>query len=949
MSRYEEARSAMEVATTVYQEFLDQVVEAHVLSDRHGQLYKAVRAQVEAGRRVDHRPVRLMMISGKGGWNPDPDVARRYSKCMNITLLDHALSVVRGALVLAALDTIDDPDPARLERLKKVLRAVAAIAFLHDVDKDLGLERGADLPLHALEDRWTRYGLNAFCRDWDLSPDQVRALIQWVEATQAHRDPPETPVPRPLPVFMGYVALADKLDGLWCCEGLDAVLDRLARSGTLRQDLLRHWRILDMYDPHHPFLLDEFLRFLGPTCRRKTGLPPLIESHHDGRLLAVIPGHSASDVVDATLDRLASYLRRRLFGWRIVVSNRNVPEIREGRPAHAEVHDYFRHEVDDRVVRQLFTVQVDRVASLTPSMDELLGPWGLKPRWPMKQGAGKTTVAYAAPSDLGEAARYRLGMAGHLSLLLKHKEAPGLPRNDERERQLTEILGPPPKWIEAVQDRISRQTLLALWAVTRAEQDGDVKQRIWGEGGLLQRWLEGEDGRGGLRSTLISQGEEFLGAVAEHFRLRLAGRAEIVPETGRRCLFTDRPLGPEVKPIGTADQLYEVKVSAFSGRDGRPERFDSAKAETYVGPVSYVEHRLRAVVHSEAGGRREGVPALLSIPASTGLFGGLTFTDEQRYPHLSTYDLARLDPKKGRIYKGAEILRHRHRLARFETVPPRLQDQVDFLQRLLKAALRLGRPVHVFRGLPLPERAFFSFDALPRTLADLIGGCILRLEQIPPALERLDRAAVILSTRGLGVEVFNLYAQPDTRLQGLALAWAKLRDDAVRKGGEDRSNAFLRDIRTLMEADDMNESDSPVVRLGRQAAGIQRRPRAQASTNEETMVLRIALDAATGAWRLGLRDRESLIHAVAGELETNLVRRDLAAARVHRGGDSLRQGCMDWATAFVDTVWEGLLQGRPPSQRRTRILTAIYRVAFLSASKTDLEPASEPAQSSPSS
>jgi len=64
----------------------------------------------------------------------------------------------------------------------------------------------------------------------------------------------------------------------------------------------------------------------------------------------------------------------------------------------------------------------------------------------------------------------------------------------------------------------------------------------------------------------------------------------------------------------------------------------------------------------------------------------------------------------------------RFRVARFERVPERTADQVKLLHLLLRTTRRIGRPMHLFRGLPTAEKAFFAFDAMPRRLADLIGG-----------------------------------------------------------------------------------------------------------------------------------------------------------------------------------------------------------------------------------
>ena len=133
----------------------------------------------------------------------------------------------------------------------------------------------------------------------------------------------------------------------------------------------------------------------------------------------------------------------------------------------------------------------------------------------------------------------------------------------------------------------------------------------------------------------------------------------------------------------------------------------------------------------------------------------------------------------------------------------------------------------------------------------------------------------------------------------------------------------------MEEKEPMNEQDGALVKLGGAAAGIQRNPGGVASANEELMVFKICLDAANEARRIGQEDAASLIHAIAGELETNLVRKDKAAARIHREKKSLVDGCFAVAELFVNDVWFGVLGGKSPTQKSRRILSSIYRMAFL--------------------
>lgn len=211
----------------------------------------------------------------------------------------------------------------------------------------------------------------------------------------------------------------------------------------------------------------------------------------------------------------------------------------------------------------------------------------------------------------------------------------------------------------------------------------------------------------------------------------------------------------------------------------------------------------------------------------------------------------------------------------------------------------------------------------------MLGAAGLRLEQLPGAVDRLRIAEKILDTAGLGVEVFLLYAHPKTRLEGVARALEAL------ERGKGTSTDLLSQLQDQFndhrKGENMTKRQGAIIRLGEMAADIQKAPGARASANEEQMTLRTAMEAATEAWRLGQCDRESVVHAVAGELEETLVRRNLAAAREHRGGRSLREACLAFAETFADEFWFGVCGGRPVAQRAYRGIRAIYRSAYLGA------------------
>ncbi len=939
--------TATQVAAEIYGAFLEAVVKQGVMADREGPDDEKAYERIAKGTHIDGRVLRLMAISGKGGWSKNPERAKSYAMSTNVTLLDHLLSVVRGAVLLYALDKLGQNPDMDLALLRHRLRVIAAIAFLHDIDKALHLERNSSLPLPALEKAMVQYGLTEFLAPvTTLSAEQIRYLIELVEDTQRHRNPPAVLPPRDYEALMTYIALADKLDGIWLSaapdqeHGVKGAINYLNKWQNLQTNLLREWRILDLYDPHHPFLLDELQRLLSWFSVDLTGIPPLLEVHHDGRLLMLLPVAHYETIVERALQKLCTDLP---FGLDIVISNRGMPALYNGQPDYPTLQAFITDRPHAEF-SQLFFIKANLKTTVTPELDRLLGDFGLKPSWPTKSEG--LLSPYTALDALDPKALSDLRKAGLLVLLLNlnltgAKKGDVLDYAGREQALLTTLAKPRPDWLAAIQDEASRRTLTSLWALALALRDEAIDSVIWDEEGLLQRWLEGENGQPGFNAFIEMRGEKITAAVERHFHQLLNQQRLTVDDeqAENRCLFTDEPVAA-ADTIDKALGLYEVKVSAFSGRDNRLETITSERSQTHVGLISVAEHKLRSRIHEGKGGKPDGVPTLISSPSTSGLFGGLGLSNShQLLTPLSSYDLSRLEIKKDAVvYDGTGIYSQRYRVARFERMPEKLEGQLTFLELLLRACRRLGRPIHIFRGLPTPQRAFFHCDAMPRLLAHLIGGSSLRLEQLPHAIKQLQLAKIILETNGLGYDVLMLYASPRTRFAALCLAWCRLHDDLkesakAQKAGSLRFAQAELEQQFIQQLEDnpMSEHDGALVRLGQAAARIQRQPLASASNSEEMLVYKLCLDFAEKAYAHRQTDEASLINGIASELETNLVRKDKMAASRHRDSHSLRDECISVAEQFVREVWQGVLKQRPCAQRSRSILGSIYRMSFIRA------------------
>ncbi|MCY3792684.1 MAG: hypothetical protein OXH63_28205, partial [Gemmatimonadetes bacterium] len=247
-------------AVEVYGAFLNECVLKYVSKDRVGAPPK------NAKGKIDGRPVRLVTISGKGGWSDCPVLAEQWAENDNISLLDHLLSVARGALMFWLADT---PRPwsseAELVEIQRLAHAAVCIAFLHDIDKDLGLRRGEEIGEVAVAERMRRYGIDQFLirHRLRISPAAMLNYIDEVEGSHAGRSAAAPDYDRRIAATCRYVELADKLEGIFTSRasgsGIDGVITSLRdpnRWPILRDKALKNWCKIEVHGHLHVFLLD---------------------------------------------------------------------------------------------------------------------------------------------------------------------------------------------------------------------------------------------------------------------------------------------------------------------------------------------------------------------------------------------------------------------------------------------------------------------------------------------------------------------------------------------------------------------------------------------------------------------------------------------------------------------------------------------------------------------
>lgn len=953
---------AHQAAVEVYGAFLDECVLAHVVKDRLGEL-----SDSPAGK-VDGRPVRLVTISGKGGWSSDPALAARWAKSDNISLLDHLLSVARGALMFWLADAprawSDQKDLNEIERLGY---AVTSIAFLHDIDKDLELRRGEEIAVAAVAERMARYGIDEFLMKHAIriSPAAMLNYIEEVEGTQTARSPAAPDYDRRIAGTCRYVELADKLEGTFTSRdpgaGVDGVIESLSdpnRWPVLKEPALKQWDKIEIHDHLHPFLLDRFQRALSDTCKEVAGRLPLIEIVHDGQLLCVIPREQASAIAEQALKHFLGDLP---YGLSFSVNNRLACTFAGGAASWAECRAVMERTHDWKRFVNLLALPRQFAQEHREEIDDLFQASGMETSWsPLDDGPGATVKpALDHPGgDRGDLDMEPAHAVAFLSIALNHAEAKGrssAPNADAREQELLQLLQaeskePLPSAVVAhAEDGRTRRVMLVLWttaAVWRLAEDNaheaqELLNRVVGRSGLIGRWIEGGDGCAGIADQVKDESGDILNALRARFSAYLTGSL-VQPFDGdtsaKRCILCNEPVGAERK-VSTASWAHGIKASAFSGRDGRNDHLSSPSGDTHLCPICLAESQLRRQAQEDFKGSGE-LPPLISSPATTGLFGGLAFDRENADTSMNLHDLNRLDVKKGVVYEGLDCQKRRLRIARLEKLPNKDSELVVQLRMTLNAVRRLGRPIHIFRGAPHRAPGIFHSDAMPVWLERLIGGDSLRLEQLHDTMLSLELFENMANKPGLGVEWARRLAEPDpvVRLGALCVAWGLAVDQrgggnqdrawsVIETGARERALALIRDIGGKSMS--LNESQDPLIRLAWLASRIQRRRSTRDSTNKQLLCWRTALDFYPSAEQSASKDRNALILGLAGTLEEELTRKKDAAAPKHRNGLPLGDGCMEFARHFAKEVWQKVFRSKEPTSDEQRRAAQIYRFALL--------------------
>ena len=416
-------------------------------------------------------------------------------------------------------------------------------------------------------------------------------------------------------------------------------------------------------------------------CVTRFGMPPLIEVHHDGRLLMVLPHDDSDAMIETALKRATRRLGATI---RVATSTRGKVDLLDA----PGTLDDLRVAVTDMMAAEaekVLRAGVDTLRVNAPLIDDLLRPYGFLPRMPdLATYPGRLVPLWIGTATAQDNLRALHRDAALINVVLSCDDPPprlGIPDAAQREEELlallaeTSVLPTLPSWL-AGSPPDTRRALLAALAAGAAASDRTLWERLLGVDGLTALWLEGRDDRPGLKSKIDASGSRLGLAVADHYRALLSGSRVVAQDEAAegRCHFTNMPV-PHSARIDGKTGLHGLNISAFSGREGRPESARSQQSETLVAPIAEAEHRLRALDYERSGrspaGRR--TPIRVTSPTTAGLFGALAYANDADPVEYAFSDVLRSRIEPGRLnYADDAAFSHRTRIARYEEMPVRL-------------------------------------------------------------------------------------------------------------------------------------------------------------------------------------------------------------------------------------------------------------------------------------
>ena len=932
------------------------VVSSGMINDRVGALSVDKQKQIKLSKSIDARSPLWLSISGKGG----PDYECEYR---NVSLADHSISVCTGAVVFAGY-YLADHDCDIDDNFSRQLFTVGLVGLLHDINKlfDKNIALSNKEILEYLDELYIRWDLKRILDEYGiaLTSNELFQLINYTEAGTSLAGTESGLVDSKLRQRCRvFVRMADQLDSAFyrvgADGGVDGVLNKLSTWAEADQNFISSmdsWHHVRLADAAHPYLLDRLQYHISQQCIKLAGVAPLLSIHADGVLDLLVPEDAKDQIISASFKSFGCSLSA---PFSVVFSTTKQPDIMGGVPGWGELLDYINNDTHSAILSSLLTIgrpDLDFISALL--IDNC---YGLSFSDKSIKGTSATVSPICSSGDESEDLVEFYKITSIISLILNHgsqvKSIKVISQNDRKEKILN-LLSLHNFEIEdqLLSSALSQTVWFAMNVASFAMKNDDFYSELMDENGLLSLIYCGSGSgtsdkedhgftpiQDGLKGDLDN--ERILNVIE---RLScLLDKKSYLPQIDSQiktqcCLVTGEPVDTKCR-IEAKDDLYAIKMSQFSERNGRQSVLGDAKGFTTLSPTSYMEYKLRTRIHENS---KADMPVLISSPNAVGLFSEIRFSDEKmanKSDFFGLYDICREDKSK-LVLNGPEIFSRRLFMARQESFPAKLYDQVEWLDRLIKSVRRTGRPFHVFRGLPTSRPEILYIDCLSPSLKRLIGNKSgFRIEELPTLHDQLILVLSVLDTRG---SMSLLYGLLDHKMEYRSLCGIKcLLDDYVAdKTSQNKMQGISRFAQVSVDMGNrlnkfkvegkMTTQDNAIITLAHLASKVQKGFNSRNSRGEQLLILTTIMESVRTHVRNRMPMDQSLKNAIAGNIEKKLSGTSYICSSEYRNKQPLLNACIDIADHFVDAIWLPIFNGRMPNHNFKSQVAEIYRVEMLS-------------------
>lgn len=667
-------------------ESFQAICEKKILDFRDGEaLPEKKKKLIDSGKAIDPRPLRLSAISGKGGWSEDPKVAASRAKFDNVALLDHLISVARGAMVfegirassrLAGMSAIEaaiqerglnvDDDKDLRDYFSAQIGYAFALGFLHDANKIAGCSSNRSMGAKEIEEIGVSLGIDQFLgevsdsnrgreiakclgrQDGLWSPEAFAYEIALVESNSSYAHAlPKNLIPNVSAAMSAR--LADRMDGKFLLGGAKAALSEMgAALPNFGGDLLiglGEWEEKTVREPQFPMLLEELRQALSQECWGKAKCWPLICSTRDGELTALLPKNGAKDIWMAAVENVIA--NRLPFRPSVLVNNRLALSISGGAYDLRDVQAALRNGGDpilsikkelkeflSRPFGENDVAWIHAWDGLAANAAGMANPEDSRDQMLKDMGAQAASESLSGKSfwlqKRGAEAKGRGGeaLACVAILACEIEKIKGDSFLETEERLL--------KWEkEALTQGISLTVPMrmildmkpgTLSAATFAVLDVLLSDEMHdGSADSEKKWIHMMSvAEGMLKSFSHRQPMAHANSMAaQELRRRFLGEdiSSALPKTGGYRCLFTDEIVGEDRKLEQEFLLPHIKSSAFSGRSGRPDHLMSAPAKG-VTHVSVIGQLEGALAAKNMGlSERDQVGVRVFSPNGSGLFG----------------------------------------------------------------------------------------------------------------------------------------------------------------------------------------------------------------------------------------------------------------------------------------------------------------------------------------